>query len=277
MDQDFMNRFMPRIVDVLFRDKQHWDNHQYEVVIPATRMCNLGYVVGGEGKLEINDVSYKLRQGCLYHISPPGVRLRFTSETASPLLYIAVHFDYRLVEWEGRELTSRVSQAALRLPHVLELASVKRAEEQFRELHQLWNDQRPGYEWRSRDFLIHLLDQLEGMQTPKPLTELRAEEAIRRAMEHVHECYKEPLNRERMAQYCTMSVSYFSLLFKKYTGYSYVQYIHKVRLEKAKNLLRSGFAPVSEIARDIGYEDPLYFSKQFTREVGLSPRDYRKG
>ncbi|MBU5348318.1 AraC family transcriptional regulator [Paenibacillus lautus] len=277
MDQDFMNRFMPRVVDVLFRDKQHWNNHQYEVVIPSTQMCNMGYVVSGEGKLEINDESYMLRKGCFYHVSPPGVRLRFTTESTNPLLYIAVHFDYRLIEWEGRELTSKGYRTSLRLPHVLELDSVTRAEEQFRQLLHLWNDKGPGYEWRSRNFLIHLLDQLEGMQASKPLSELRAEQSIHHAMEHVHEHFREPLNREQMAQYCSLSVSYFSLLFKKYTGYSYVQYLHKVRLEKAKMLLRNGFAPVSEIARDIGYEDPLYFSKLFTREVGLSPRDYRKG
>ncbi|MFC4102708.1 helix-turn-helix domain-containing protein [Paenibacillus xanthanilyticus] len=101
--------------------------------------------------------------------------------------------------------------------------------------------------------------------------------SFKKAMEHLHDHYKQPVNRDQMARICSMSVSYFSLLFKKITGYSYVNYVHKVRMDKAKILLRSGLAPISEVAFEVGYQDPLYFSKLFSREVGLSPREYRKG
>ncbi|WP_240479685.1 helix-turn-helix domain-containing protein [Paenibacillus wynnii] len=96
-------------------------------------------------------------------------------------------------------------------------------------------------------------------------------------MEHVHTQYRQPADRYEMARICSMSVSYFSLLFKKITGYSYVNYVQKTRVDHAKALLRNGFAPISEIADKVGYSDPLYFSKLFSREVGMSPREYRRG
>jgi AraC-like DNA-binding protein len=277
MDQDFMNRFLPKVFAVLIRDEAHWQENRYETARPVTQMCNLGFVLSGEGKLEINQVVYPLRRGSVYHITPIGSQMRFTSDQASPLIYIAIHFDYRLIQWDGVELLAKESRAALPMPHVLELDALTRAEEGFRQLHQIWNDKQPGYEWRARSLLIELIDSLESMQAPLTTAEQRTEESIRQAMLYVHEHYHNPVDREQIARSCSLSVSYFSLLFKKYTGYSYVQYIHKIRLEKAKMLLRTGSAPIGEIAGEIGYSDPLYFSKLFTREVGLSPREYRKG
>ncbi|AFH61214.1 transcriptional regulator [Paenibacillus mucilaginosus K02] len=277
MDQDFMNRFMPRIHDVLFRDEDHWRSHAYQVAIHSTRMCNLGFVVRGYGVLEVNGNSYELGPGCFYQISPPGSRMKFSTDEADPLLYIAVHFDYRLVQWEGMDMSSKESGSAIPMPHMLALDAVSEVEEQFRRLHQLWNGKQPGYEWRSRILLMELLDGMERKQAAPSLAVLRAEEAIRKAMEHIHVHYKQPVNRDQMARNCSMSVSYFALLFKKIAGYSYVNYVHKVRMDKAKILLRSGLAPISEVAFEVGYQDPLYFSKLFSREVGLSPREYRKG
>jgi AraC-like DNA-binding protein len=277
MDQDFMNRFLPRIHAVLFRDEQHWRDHGYQAVRTSTQMCNVGFAVEGVGSLEVNGGAYELGAGCFYHISPRGSRMRFVTDAQHPLLYFAVHFDYRLVQWEGAEFSSKESGTAIPLPHVLKLDAVSEAEEQFRKLYQLWNEKQPGYEWRSRTLLIEILNGIESKHASPSLAVLRAEDAIRKAMEQVHTQYKHPVSREKMARDCSMSVSYFGLLFKKITGYSYVNYIHKVRLDKAKVLLRNGIAPISEIAFEVGYSDPLYFSKMFTREVGLSPREYRKG
>ncbi|WP_274380017.1 helix-turn-helix domain-containing protein [Paenibacillus mucilaginosus] len=268
---------MPRIHDVLFRDEDHWRSHAYQVAIHSTRMCNLGFVVRGYGVLEVNGNSYELGPGCFYQISPPGSRMKFSTDEADPLLYIAVHFDYRLVQWEGMDMSSKESGSAIPMPHMLALDAVSEVEEQFRRLHQLWNGKQPGYEWRSRILLMELLDGIERKQAAPSLAVLRAEEAIRKAMEHIHAHYKQPVNRDQMARNCSMSVSYFALLFKKIAGYSYVNYVHKVRMDKAKILLRSGLAPISEVAFEVGYQDPLYFSKLFSREVGLSPREYRKG
>jgi AraC-like DNA-binding protein len=54
------------------------------------------------------------------------------------------------------------------------------------------------------------------------------------------------------------------------------RYMQEAKLSLARRLLRESDLPITEIADVLGYDDPLYFSRLFRREVGLSPRDYRK-
>ncbi|MFD2611675.1 AraC family transcriptional regulator [Paenibacillus gansuensis] len=277
MDQEFINGFMPRIFDVLLRDETHWRHHDFQVVIPSTRMCNLGFVIQGEGTLEINGIKHQLQKGCVYHISPPGSSLIFSTNATNPLLYIAVHFDYRLIQWEGMELLSKEPAGALPLPHVLTTEEDSWTKEKFQQLQDGWNEKQPGYEWRCRALLVKLLSEVEKRQHSASLALLRSEQSMRGAMEHVHSQFKHPKSRLQMARECSMSISNFSLLFKRISGYSYVSYINKIRMERAKSLLRNGIAPINEIAYEVGYSDPLYFSRLFSRETGMSPREYRQG
>ena len=63
--------------------------------------------------------------------------------------------------------------------------------------------------------------------------------------------------------------------FKKELGRSPSRYIQNKRITKAKHLLRSTSLPVGQIGYAMGYKDPLYFSRVFTKKIGLSPTSYR--
>ncbi|THF82135.1 helix-turn-helix domain-containing protein [Cohnella fermenti] len=99
--------------------------------------------------------------------------------------------------------------------------------------------------------------------------------AIVRSKRFIEEHYPEPLERERLAEFACMSESYFSIMFKKVAGCTASQYITATRIEKAKQLLRSSDMNVSEIAREVGFQDPLYFSRVFSSREGMPPREYR--
>jgi AraC-like DNA-binding protein len=65
-------------------------------------------------------------------------------------------------------------------------------------------------------------------------------------------------------------------VFKKGSGYSYSEYLTRVRMEKAKELLHTTEKSVTEIALDIGFQTPNSFSSLFRREIGMSPSQYKK-
>ena len=75
-----------------------------------------------------------------------------------------------------------------------------------------------------------------------------------------------------MADYCKLSKSYFSHTFRKRMGVSPVQYLNTQRIEKAKEFLLSNSMSISTIARLVGFDDPLYFSRVFKKHTGIAPQ-----
>ncbi|MEN8907963.1 MAG: response regulator [Clostridiales bacterium] len=83
------------------------------------------------------------------------------------------------------------------------------------------------------------------------------------------------LNLSSICKYILVSTSYFSSFFKIYTGYTFVEYLTKVRIEKASELLKSTDLKTYEIAEKVGYSDPHYFSLIFKKIMSFTPSYYR--
>lgn len=88
--------------------------------------------------------------------------------------------------------------------------------------------------------------------------------------------YNLNISIEEYASSKGMSVSWFIRNFKKYTGQTPTQFLTAIRITNAQMLLETTTYSVSEIARIVGYDNPLYFSRMFHKHKGYSPSDYRK-
>ncbi len=89
--------------------------------------------------------------------------------------------------------------------------------------------------------------------------------------------YSEKISLDRIAQNMYLSPVYISKIFKEETGESPINYLIKIRLEKAKDMLSSPTPnSIKKIANDVGYEDAYHFSKLFKKYYGISPLYYRK-
>jgi two-component system response regulator YesN len=93
--------------------------------------------------------------------------------------------------------------------------------------------------------------------------------------DYINEHYYEPITLNMIAENIYLSPSYISDLFKKQTGENITDYLAKVRIEKAKILLKDLQIKSYEIGEMVGYKDPAYFSKVFKKVVGVSPNEYR--
>lgn len=78
-----------------------------------------------------------------------------------------------------------------------------------------------------------------------------------------------------MASQLNLSPKYLSDLLKQETGKTALELIHLYVISEAKNMLVAGERSVSEIAYELGFENPPYFSRLFKREVGMSPKEYK--
>ncbi|SFL25553.1 two-component system, response regulator YesN [Paenibacillus sp. 1_12] len=103
-----------------------------------------------------------------------------------------------------------------------------------------------------------------------------SENAVFKAERYMEEHYSESLPLQQVASHVHLNASYFSHLFKKETGRSFIDYLIELRMEKAKQLLSNTDMKITEISGRIGYDLPNYFAKLFKQATGLSPKDYRK-
>jgi AraC-like DNA-binding protein len=97
------------------------------------------------------------------------------------------------------------------------------------------------------------------------------------AVKYVFERYTDPsLSLLDIASHVGISQTHLRRVFKENLGVSPVHYVVFLRIEKAKNMLKDSNCTVSEISHLCGFSDPYYFSREFKRQVGISPTEYKK-
>ncbi|GAA0305268.1 two-component system response regulator YesN [Gracilibacillus halotolerans] len=121
----------------------------------------------------------------------------------------------------------------------------------------------------SRSRLIYMMERL-GEWRVSGIQALLAQ-----AKEYLDKNYGKTITLEGLADYIGISPYYLSKLFKDRYEVTVIEYVTNIRMKKAKAFLMDGSKSIKEIAMDIGYKDPNYFSRVFKKEFGVSPRGYR--
>lgn len=111
--------------------------------------------------------------------------------------------------------------------------------------------------------------------SPRYYDQITKDKQIRQCTEYITEHYTEDLTVTCVAAQINLSPAYFSRLFKKETGRSFVEYVTFIRLLRAIWLLRHTDKTIEQIAEELGFNTPNYFSAIFKKYVGLSPSEYR--
>jgi len=99
---------------------------------------------------------------------------------------------------------------------------------------------------------------------------------IRQAIEYLEQHYTDPeLSLNEMASQVNLSASHFSVVFSQEAGQTFKEYLTQLRINKAKELLRMTSLRSADIAYQVGYNDPHYFSSVFKKNTGFSPLEFR--
>ena len=146
----------------------------------------------------------------------------------------------------------------------------------FRKIIQELQLCRYGYE----DYIVSLFKDIlllvDRQQHEQKKTTGNVQEQIERAAAYFNENYNTKISIDDYAESLHISTNWFIHNFKQYAGMSPAQYILSLRMVNAQSLLERTTYNIKEISEIVGYENPLYFSRVFKKEIGKSPAQYRK-
>lgn len=106
--------------------------------------------------------------------------------------------------------------------------------------------------------------------------ELTKDQNLQKCIEYISNYFHEDLSIKKVANKVHLSHTYFSRLFKKELGVSFVEYVTNIRIKRAKWLLANTNDTIEAIAAQVGFNTPNYFSSIFKKHAGMSPSEYRE-
>jgi AraC-like DNA-binding protein/ligand-binding sensor protein len=126
------------------------------------------------------------------------------------------------------------------------------------------------------DTYLHLKNIHSKEKLPVKRLDSRENTIVAHALEYIRQNFTTNIQVKDVATYCYCSESYINHSFKKRVGLNINTYINKVRIENAKQRLMETQDTMTAIAMDLGFNDPNYFSRIFTRLIGYSPSEFRR-
>lgn len=229
------------------------------------------YVVSGKGIFRCMGHEYHLQAGSSFFIFP-GELSSYASDEHDP-------WYYRWVGFRGSQAEAMLNQINISQHRpIVDTGSRKRLPVLYRHIEQTLRDARPNCDIAAGGYMRLLLAEYAHerevfhREQRKPLTD--AERQVEQAIRWLTLQYSQPVSIDNMAQSLGYHRTYLSKVFKLHTGMSPMNFLLKIRMERAKLLLFENLT-IEQVASSVGYADPLYFSKQFKKWHGSSPSDFR--
>ena len=181
------------------------------------------------------------------------------------------------IHFTGRDVKNILAYHGISLDeHVFYCGVLPDYKALFRKIIQELQLCRYGYEDYIASLFNDILLLVDRQQHEQKKATGNVQEQIERAAAYFNENYNTKISIDDYAESLHISTNWFIHNFKQYAGMSPAQYILSLRMVNAQSLLERTTYNIKEISEIVGYENPLYFSRVFKKEIGKSPAQYRK-
>jgi AraC family transcriptional regulator, arabinose operon regulatory protein len=226
------------------------------------------YCTSGSGALTVGDWQSEVTPGQIM-LLPQGLAHTYEASPKDPWTLYWIHF---------QGASTRVLMQYLGYREGRPLADAGVSPLLIGAFTSLLEVRRTGYSTRAfinaSNHLRHLITQM-SMEISAHAGRLQSGFELDHVQAYMLEHIDQGISLDALAQVANMSKYHFSNRYKELTGYPPIKHFLNMKMEHACHLLDSTELGIGEIARRLGYDDPLYFSRLFSKTVGSSPRQYR--
>ncbi|TCP29063.1 AraC-like DNA-binding protein [Scopulibacillus darangshiensis] len=227
------------------------------------------YTLNGEGRIEYGGKAHSLKAGDAFIVKVPGDHRYFFPETSETWEFMFLTLVGEKAEACWDYLIQEIGHIAKIPPDAAMIQLLRKMNHEAAE--GLIQD---GYvaSARAYEFIMESYRYAKNLENRQVLLP----EPIVNAQLFMQSYFSEPITLEDISEHVNLSRYYFIQQFRKYTGATPKQHLVKIRMEKAIELLSHTDLSIKDIAKQVGYEHPNYFSKAFRKSVGESAGRFRE-
>lgn len=229
------------------------------------------YCMDGKGWYQVGGEKYTAGANQFFIIPATHQHLRYGADEKDPWTIYWIHFSGDKL----KALNDYFSMDVFLTPRSIHFDEYK-----IQLWQQMYDCLEKGYSAENLGYAnLCLYYYIGSFLFPQKRTELlnkKSEDITDKAIEYMKKHISERLTVDDIAAIFNFSSSHFYSLFRKKTGLSPMDYFIQLKLQRACQLLDLSDLRVKEVAAKIGYDDPYYFSRIFTKVMGVSPAAYRK-
>lgn len=269
-------------------ERHHYEMHSHDFM-------EIAYVASGTGTHKIGEMEYSVSKGDLFIINydiPHGFRCVSSGPEAELTVYNCIFkpefIDYQLINSKDfRDIAHHYLfrslfplESGTQNDFVLIGRDSPELEQLYVKMYNEYNRQDTGYIEMLRANVIELFVLITRLykkaKDSRDCQGSRRNLIIENAIKYMMENYRKDIRLDDLSMLSFFSRNYFCKLFRDSTGMTVSEYIQKLRIQEACNLLRTTGSSIQEISGIVGYSDIKFFNSIFKRNTGITPTAYRK-
>ncbi|XEC92997.1 helix-turn-helix domain-containing protein [Paenibacillus tarimensis] len=228
------------------------------------------YTVSGYGHVIQGGQTFRVDPGYAFLVDIPGNHRYFLPKTSESWEFYFILFRPSNLENRWSELIGRLS----RVPYIPPESSVIRC---LQDAFHAGINNRITDGYLASSIVYRFVMELCRFGTGRTMEKGSWPAAIRQAAQELETRYSQIQSLDDIAADAGLSKYHFVRVFRKFTGFTPIEYLTKIRVERSIELLRTTGLSIDEVAKEVGYAGGSYFIKVFRQRVGFTPGEFRAG
>lgn len=228
------------------------------------------YSIDGNGWVVCDGEKHEISSNHLF-IIPKGVPHSYGASLHNPWTIIWIHF-----RGDSATLFESIYGRVISIPYTAD----SRLLDRFQLFEDMLRNLEMGFSRENMEYitycLSYFLSSIKYLQQYRAIKNVKPDDTVQRCILYMKENLEHRITLEDIATHVGYSPSHLTTLFTQKTSFSPMSYYNHLRIQRSCSFLQFSDMKIKEIAFRLGYFDPFHFSKAFYKEMGITPKEYRK-